>query len=95
MIPSVESLGLNFLRRLRLETLKEGDAGIKGRVPKEVASYLLNRKKKELLEMEIRREVSITIEEDSAMVPGEGEIIRNKLTGQICSSPDTNEANGN
>jgi len=95
VIPSVESLGLNFLRRLRLETLKEGDANIRGRVPAEVANYLLNRKKKELLEMEIRREVSITIEEDSAMIPGEGEIIRNRLTGQICSSADTNEGNGN
>jgi len=95
VVPSVESLGLNFLRRLRLETLKEGDAAIRGRVPAEVASYLLNRKKKELLEMEIRREVCITIEADSAMIPGESEIIRNRQAGQTGSPADTNEGNGN
>jgi ribonuclease E len=95
VIPSVESLGLNFLRRLRLETLKEGDTAIRGRVPTEVANYLLNRKKKELLEMEIRREVSITIEADSAMIPGESEIIRTRQPGQICPSADTSEGNGN
>lgn len=74
--PSVESLALNFLRRLRLETLKDGEGGIRGRVPGEVAGYLLNRKKKELLEMEIRRDVTITIMEDPAMIPGESEIVR-------------------
>ncbi len=74
--PSVESLGLNFLRRLRLETLKDGVSGVKGYVPQEVASYLLNRKKKELLELEIRRDVTITIEEDSSMIPGDGRIVR-------------------
>ncbi len=95
VIPSVESLGLNFLRRLRLETLKEGDTGIRGRVPAEVANYLLNRKKKELLDMEIRREVTITIEGDGAMVPGEGEIIRNRQAGQTGPSADTTEGGGN
>jgi ribonuclease E len=74
--PTVESLGLNFLRRLRLETLKDGVSGIKGYVPKEVAAYLLNRKKKELLELELHRDVTITIEEDLSMIPGEGYIVR-------------------
>ena len=76
VIPTVESLGLNFLRRMRLETLKDGVSGIKGYVPKEVAAYLLNRKKKELLELELQRDVTITIEEDRSMIPGEGSIVR-------------------
>jgi ribonuclease E len=76
VIPTVESLGLNFLRRLRLETLKDGVSGVKGYVPKEVAAYLLNRKKKELLELELQRDVTITIEEDRSMIPGEGHIVR-------------------
>ncbi|MDA3898286.1 MAG: Rne/Rng family ribonuclease [Desulfobacteraceae bacterium] len=76
VIPTVESLGLNFLRRMRLETLKDGVSGIKGYVPKEVAAYLLNRKKKELLELELQRDVTITIEEDLSMIPGEGQIVR-------------------
>ncbi len=76
MVPSVESLGLNFLRRLRVETLKDGVAGVKGFVPPEVAAYLLNRKKKELLELEHRREVCITLEADPALIPGESKIVR-------------------
>lgn len=76
VVPSVESLGLNFLRRLRLETLKDGVASVKGYVPTEVAAYLLNRKKKELLDLELRRDVCITIEADPALIPGEGNIVR-------------------
>lgn len=76
VVPSVESLGLNFLRRLRLETMKEGGEIIHGYVPGEVAAYLLNRKKKELVDLEIRRDIQIFIEEDRTMIPGEGKIVR-------------------
>lgn len=71
---SVESLGLNFLRRLRLETLKADVKAVKGYIPKEVAYYLLNRKKKEILDLEMRREISITIQADSSMIPGDSRI---------------------
>jgi len=71
---SVESLGLSFLRRLRLETLKAEISNVKGFVPSEVAAYLLNRKKKEILDLEMRREITIIIEADDTMIPGNSRI---------------------
>jgi len=74
LVPSIETLALRFLRRLRLETLKGQLVRVRGTVPTQVADYLLNRKRGEILEMEERRDLSITIEGDPAMVPGDGEI---------------------
>ncbi|MDZ7832206.1 MAG: Rne/Rng family ribonuclease [Desulfobacterales bacterium] len=74
VIQSVESLGLSFLRRLRLETLKTEITNAKGYVPPEVANYLLNRKKKEILDLEMRRDINITIGADKTMVPGDSRI---------------------
>jgi len=76
--PSIETLGLSFLRKLRLETLKNDVGTVKGIVPPAVAAYLLNKKRKEILDLEIRRDLSITIEADSAMIPGNSEIICQK-----------------
>ncbi len=73
--PSVETLVLNFLRKLRFETLKKNISVVKGFVPVEVADYLLNRKRKDILDLELRRGINITIEGDRSMVPGESNII--------------------
>ncbi len=75
LTPSVETLGLGFLRKLQLETLKENLAAVKGIVPSEVADYLLNRKRKEILDLEVRREISIRIEGDSRMLPRDSRIV--------------------
>jgi ribonuclease E len=73
-IPSAETLGVAFLRRLSLETLKvEGD-GVKGCVPPDVADYLLNRKRRDLASLEEKRQLRITIEADANLVPGESRI---------------------
>ncbi|MEJ2658468.1 MAG: ribonuclease E/G [Desulfobacterales bacterium] len=74
MIPSTEMLALDFLRRLRLETLKVDISKVKGIVPHSVADYLLNKKRKEILDLEIRRGLSITIEGNSEIIPGMGNI---------------------
>ena len=75
MTPSVETLGLRFLRRLRLETLKSDITSVKGIVPSEVADYLLNRKRREILDLEIRRELNITIEGVTHLTPEDSEIV--------------------
>ena len=81
LIPSTEALGLRFLRKLSLETLKDGIAGAKGIVPVAVANYLLNKKRKDLLELEARRNMSISIEGDNMLTPGDNKIIcENKQT---------------
>ena len=75
MVKSVESLGLGFLRKLQLETVKNETSAVKGYAPHEVASYILNRKKKEILDLETRRGISITIETDPSLIPGESRIV--------------------
>lgn len=78
MTPSIEVLSLRFLRKLRLETLKHDINSVKGIVPLEVADYLLNRKRKEILDLEVRRNLSIKIEGVTHMVPGDSEIVCEK-----------------
>jgi len=73
--PSTETLVLSFLRKLRLETLKGDVTSVKGVVPPEVAKYLLNRKKKEILDLEMRRNLNIVIEGDGTMAPGDCAIL--------------------
>jgi len=77
LVPSPETLGIGFLRKLSLETLKQEISTVKGIVPAEVADYLLNKKRKEIVELEHRRDLTIEIEGDSSMAPGESQIICN------------------
>jgi len=75
MTPSAEMLGVGFLRKLSLETLKDKISSAKGIVPIVVADYILNKKRREILDLEERRAISITIEGSHTMVPGESKII--------------------
>jgi ribonuclease E len=73
-IPSTEALALRFLRRLKIETSKAGIKEVRGIIPKAVADYLLNKKRKEISELEIRRGLSIHIEGDYNLLPDECQI---------------------
>jgi len=74
LLPSAERLALEFLRKLRSEILKDEVTRVKGVVPMNVADYLLNKKRKELLEVETRRNLTITIEGDPNLQPDESHI---------------------
>ncbi len=75
MVPSTEMLVLGFLRKLRLETIKDKISTVKGYVPVAVADYLLNKKRKEILDLEARRGISISIVGDGTMLPGNSRIV--------------------
>ncbi len=77
LVPSAETLGIGFLRKLSLETLKEKAHRVKGIVPLEVADYLLNFKRREIVDLEVRRDLKIQIEGNRSMVPGDSKIICN------------------
>jgi len=66
-VPSLETRGLGFLRELSTMTFKHEISSVKGIVPVDVAEYLLNKKRKELLELETSRGISINIIADSSM----------------------------
>lgn len=78
IIPSTETLGLSVLRKLSLETLKEDIKTVTSVVPADVADYLLNSKRREILDLELRRNLSIIIAGDRMMIPGQSKIICEK-----------------
>lgn len=78
LVLSVEALVTGFLRQLSLEILKPGITAARGVVPMSVADYILNKKRKELLDLEQRRNVCISIEGDTKLVPGESRIVCEK-----------------
>jgi ribonuclease E len=71
---SPETLALGFLRKLRLETLKIDSSTVRGILPSSVADYLLNQKRKELLDLELRRDMTIVIQGDNSLKPGQSNI---------------------
>jgi ribonuclease E len=75
LIASTETLAVGFLRKLSLETLKPGIAFVKVVVPLNVADYLLNKKRKEIAELEERRNLNVEIEGDQSMTPGDSQIL--------------------
>jgi ribonuclease E len=73
--PSSETLGLGFLRKLSLALLKDGVESAKGIVPTDVANYLLNKKRKEIMDLEAKRGIDINIVGDDKLKPGENKIV--------------------
>ncbi|WDN89480.1 ribonuclease E [Desulfosarcina sp. BuS5] len=73
-IPSPETRGLSFLRELSATTLKSEMVSINCIVPVDVAEYLLNKKRKELVELETSRGIQINIVAESSMTRMESKI---------------------
>ena len=79
--PSPETLGLGFLRKLSLALLKDGVESAKGIVPTDVANYLLNKKRKEIMDLEAKRGIDINIVGDDKLKPGENKIVYDNKKG--------------
>jgi ribonuclease E len=82
-VPSTETLGLGILRKLKLDTLKEDLRHVTARLPAPVATYLLNRKRKELSDLETKRAVGITIISQDDLIPGQVEITYDKKSKPV------------
>jgi len=74
MIRSVETLALVYLRRIQTVVVRREVKRVECRLPLEVAQYLLNKKRTELVELEGRYEVAININGDPAMAPNDGQV---------------------
>jgi ribonuclease E len=77
LVASAERLALDFMRKLRSEILKNSTKHVRGIVPVNVADYLQNKKRRELLDVEMKQNLTITIEGDATLHPGESRILRN------------------
>jgi ribonuclease E len=60
-VKSVENMALSFLRKVHAAAAKETTAEVRGGLPLEVAYYLLNRKKRELAQIENDYDIEVTI----------------------------------
>lgn len=74
MVRSVETLALAHLRHIQTGISKGNVKKAVCRLPIEVAQYILNKKREELLGFEERYDVTILIEMDPVMKPSEKEI---------------------
>ena len=74
IIPSTETLALKFLRKLKIQARKSGLRSMHGIVPKAVADYVLNKKRREIIELETRHGFSLIIEGDDSMPPDDSRI---------------------
>ena len=70
LVLSVESASVSFLRRIWMGASRKGVTRVQGILPFEVATYLLNKKRKELAELESRYGVDIDLKGDPALTPG-------------------------
>lgn len=74
-IKSVETQGLAFLRRIQAASAAKGQLQrIEGRLPLEVADYLLNIKREEISEMERRYDMEIILHGQAGLLPHEAEL---------------------
>ena len=74
LVQSVESAAVSFLRKIKILIHHRGLKKIKGVMSKEVASYIFNNKKAELLRLEMKYGIPIILEPDPSVPPGEGNI---------------------
>ena len=78
MVRSVETLALFYLRRIQTGASKKDVRRVECRLPLDVAQYLLNNKRNEISEMELRHKITIVIVADPALKPAEHEILFHK-----------------
>ena len=77
-IRSVESLSLSVLRLVEEQAMKEKTGQVLVQVPSSVANFLLNEKRKSLVEIELRHEVPIIVVADDKLETPHFEIQRIK-----------------
>ena len=74
LIPSVESASVSILRQIWMGLSRKEVTQVKGMLPLDVATYLQNKKRKELNQLELRYGTDIILQGDSSIPPGNGQL---------------------
>ena len=74
MVRSVETQALFYLRRIQTGVSRKMVVGVDCRLPMDVAHYLLNKKKEELVDLEKSYGVVVNIEPAPEMNPADHQI---------------------
>ncbi|MCF8055473.1 MAG: Rne/Rng family ribonuclease [Desulfocapsa sp.] len=78
VVRSVETLALFYLRRVQTGVSRKNVAQAECHFPLDVAQYLLNNKRQEIIDIESRNKISIVIVADPSLKPADHEIIFHK-----------------
>jgi ribonuclease E len=78
-VRSVETLALFYLRRIQTGASRKQVRQVECHFPLDVAQYLLNNKRQELIELEKRYETEISIVAKPSLKPADNEIIYHKM----------------
>lgn len=74
LVPSLGSASLSILRQINMAASRKNIIQVKGVLPAEVATYLQNKKRKELSLLESRYGVEIILQGDAGVPIGEGKL---------------------
>jgi len=74
LVLSVGSAAVSFLRQISMAVSKKGVTQVKGFLPVDVATYLQNRKRREIALLESRYGVDISLQADPQLPPGGGKL---------------------
>lgn len=78
VVRSVETLALFYLRRIQTGASRKTVGRVECHFPLDVAHYLLNNKRHELIDLENRHKISVDIIADPALKPADHEIVFHK-----------------
>jgi len=92
MIKAVESAAVSLMRRIWVGVSKGDVQNVNGFFPSDVATYIQNKKRKELSELEDRYGVTINLDMDPTRPPGEWKIdfVKEKSTVSQTSAMENN-----
>ena len=74
VVRSVETLALYYLRRIQTGIIKKKTSRVECRLPLDVAQYLLNKKRAELVDLELKQNARIDIIIGAGMMPSDNQI---------------------
>jgi len=77
-VRSVETLALFYLRRIQTGASRKTVGRVECHFPLDVAHYLLNNKRHELIDLENRHKISVDIIADPVLKPADHEILFHK-----------------
>lgn len=78
VVRSVETMALFYLRRIHTAASRKLVRQIECRFPLDVAGYLLNNKRQELRDLELKYDTEVVITADPSLTPGEHDIVYHK-----------------
>ncbi len=82
MVRSVETQALYYLRRIHTGATRKPVIRVEARLPVDIARYLLNNKRQELLELENKYKTEVDIIPEPVMKPTDNDIVFHKEQGE-------------